>query len=106
VVAVLAAAVRGGAGERQGTSHPSDKDLSPGTPAGDKGAREQGDKGTRGRGDRGTRERENEGARCRQSFGIMGSYPQGLKPQCLCGLYGTAKAVPFQSRSLATGSKS
>jgi hypothetical protein len=25
------------------------------------------------------------------------NFPQGLKPQYLCGFYGTAEAVPFQS---------
>jgi len=37
----------GGGVRKQGTSHPSDEDLSPGAPAGNKGPREQGSKGAR-----------------------------------------------------------
>jgi hypothetical protein len=33
-------------------------------------------------------------------FELQHNIPQGLKPQSLCGCYGTAEAVPFQKLGL------
>ena len=67
-------------GEKQGPSHPSDEDLSPGAPAGTKGTRDQGTgkQGPKGPRERGTREQKSRDQRDQGAKG-PGTEKQGPK---------------------------
>ena len=91
-MSVAISGLHGQTTEKQGTSHPSDVDLSLGTPAGNEGARERGSEGTREQGNEGTSHPSdvdlslgtaagNEGARERGSKGAEERGNEGAREQ-------------------------
>ena len=78
-MSVAISGLHGQTSEKQGTSHPSDVDLSLGTPAGNEGARERGSEGTREQGNEGTSHPSDEDLSLGTAAGNEGAREQGSR---------------------------